>query len=269
MEKGLQVRVSGEVCPVCGEPIRYGLVPIGDAAREFRLNCKCEDEKLKKERGERIAEGEASIRAAMRRTSGVPQRYRTARLERFVPVKGQETAYKAACAFVKRFCENRHTDGVYFMGGVGSGKTYLAAAVAEAVMAGYPVPEREAERAAVGKPAGSALVRFISTVELFERLKDGYIKGSGDALLEELKSAPLLILDDLGAEKTTDWTRERLFEIIDYRYSRELPLILTTNLRTEDLKRDLGERICDRIRETCVFAPVTAVSQRRTLEEGP
>lgn len=54
--------------------------------------------------------------------------------------------------------------------------------------------------------------------------------------------------------------------LIDYRYNRELPLLITTNLKPDMLKRDLGERICDRIREMCAFAPVTAVSQRRRSE---
>lgn len=263
-EKGFRIRLSEERCPVCGERIRYGSVPI-IGGREFRINCKCEDEQIKKERAERITAGEAVIRAEMRMASGVPKKYRSAELEEIVPSRGQAKAYEAACAFVRRFGEGRHTDGIYFIGGVGSGKTYLSAAVANAVIARWRIPEWEAECAADGNAVRCFPVRFTGTMELFERLKRSYAKDSGgEDLLHVYKTAPLLVLDDLGAEKPSDWTRERLFEIIDYRYSQELPLILTTNRKTDALKNDLGERICDRIREMCVFAPVTAVSQRQT-----
>lgn len=266
MEKGLQIRISDERCSVCGQPIRYGRIPM--IGREFRLNCKCEEELLEKERRELIAVGEAAIRAEMRNTSGIPKKYRTAMLEDLTPVKGQDKACEAARAFVERFMENRHTNGIYFIGGVGSGKTYLSAAIANTVICRWHIPKWEAERVANGNPVRSFSVRFTSAVDLFEKLKGAYSKGnSGEDITGEYKNVPLLVLDDLGAEKTTDWTRERLFEIIDYRYNEELPIIITTNLKPDDMLSDLGERICDRIREMCVFAPVTSVSQRHNGNE--
>lgn len=266
MEKGLQIRISEERCEVCGEPIRYGRIPM--IGKEFRLNCKCEDERLEKERREYIEAGETIIRAEMRKASGIPKKYQSARLEDIAPVNGQGNAYEEACAFVGRFDENRHTNGIYFVGGVGCGKTYLSAAIASAVIDNWRIHAWEAERVADGNPVRTFPVRFTSTVDLFGRLKSTYAQGgSAEDITAEYKTVPLLVLDDLGAEKPTDWTRERLFEIIDHRYNEELPLIITTNLTPDEMISDLGERICDRIREMCVFAPVTAVSQRQNVNE--
>ncbi|MCH5184031.1 MAG: ATP-binding protein [Oscillospiraceae bacterium] len=264
MESGFQIRYSEEeTCPVCGEPIRYGLIPM--VGKEFRLNCKCEDELLRKEQAARIATGDTIIREEMRRASGVPGKYRKALLSAAAPARGQEQAWQVCKDFIERFRANRKTAGIYFIGGVGSGKTFLAAAVAGQVMDEWHIPAWEAERVADGNPPRYAPVKFAGTVELLERLKRSYTgKDEGEKdLLESLKRAPLLILDDLGAEKVTEWSRERLFEIIDYRYNEELPLLVTTNLKPEVLRAQLGERICDRLKEMCVFAPMSAVSQRR------
>jgi len=62
---------------------------------------------------------------------------------------------------------------------------------------------------------------------------------------------PLLILDDLGAHNYTDWTRNKLFSIINYRLNYMLPTIITTNINLEDLEHFLGERTTSRIIHMC------------------
>ena len=70
-------------------------------------------------------------------------------------------------------------------------------------------------------------------------------------------------MDDLGAEKPTEWTKERLFEIVDYRYSEELPIVITTNRTPKEMIDSLGARIYDRIKEMCVLVSTAAPSQRK------
>ena len=90
-----------------------------------------------------------------------------------------------------------------------------------------------------------ANARFWSVVELLERYRasfndDGEITARISA---DLKSVPLLVLDDLGAEKGTDWARERVFELVDARYNSLMPTIVTTN-------HDIGafdERLASRL----------------------
>jgi len=79
----------------------------------------------------------------------------------------------------------------------------------------------------------------------------------------------VLALDDMGAEKPTEWVNERLFEIIDYRYNEYLPVIASTNATPAELKTQIGERSFDRLREMCVFVAVTAKSQRVTAKVEP
>ena len=68
--------------------------------------------------------------------------------------------------------------------------------------------------------------------------------------MELLKTVPLLVLDDLGAQKTTEWVTERLFVIINARYDDLLPTIITSNIYLEELRQLPGwDRLVDRIVE--------------------
>jgi DNA replication protein DnaC len=62
---------------------------------------------------------------------------------------------------------------------------------------------------------------------------------------------PLLVLDDLGSERVTDWVREQIFLIINSRYEEMLPTVVTTNDTLEELEKHVGQRIISRLMETC------------------
>lgn len=269
MEDQYKTRISEEKCPECGAFIRYGSISAMGINKEFRLECPCMVEKREKERKENITSGVSVIRSAMREYSGMKTKQQSFFLDKIKPIEGQQEAYKAAVAFVERFSKDRHTTGILFSGGVGSGKTFITAAVANAVIDMCHISDDDAERAGKGiADRKYTPVRFTSTVELLEQLKATYNAGSGTEtaqnITDRLKKAPLLVLDDMGAEKPSEWVSERLFEIVDYRYNEELPVIITTNATPQELKQKIGERSFDRLREMCVFIPVTAKSQRQT-----
>ncbi len=131
--------------------------------------------------------------------------------------------------FVKEFAENPN-GWIVLYGGYGCGKTHLAAAVAN-------------HRIAQGHPA-----LFINTPDLLDHLRATYSPNSSqsyDQRFEEVRNAPLLILDDLGSQNNTDWVQEKLYQIFNHRYNAKLPTIITTNEDTDSLDMRIRSRIED------------------------
>lgn len=116
------------------------------------------------------------------------------------------------------------------MGPSGTGKTHIAAAIAN-------------ERIAQGQPA-----LFMVTPDLLDHLRSAFAPDSEvtyDELFEQVRNAPLLVLDDLGANSSTPWAQEKLFQLINHRYNSRLPTVVTSNLRRDDLDERLRMRLCD------------------------
>ncbi len=124
-------------------------------------------------------------------------------------------------------------DWLIFSGQSGCGKTHLAAAIANrCVQQGY-----------------SAL--FVVVPDLLDHLRATYSpdsKVSYDQRFDEVRTAPLLVLDDLGTESATPWAKEKLYQIINYRYAARLPTVITTALPPDALDPRLASRILDETR---------------------
>jgi DNA replication protein DnaC len=145
-------------------------------------------------------------------------------------VRSLEKAFKAAHVFAEK-----PRGWIIFTGTYGSGKTHLAAAIAN-------------YRAGLGDPP-----LFVMTPDLLDHLRAAFSPSSGtsyDRRFDEIRTAPLLVLDDLGAQSTTPWAKEKLHQLFNYRYNAELPTVITVS--SEMLKeiddrlrtRLLDERIC-------------------------
>lgn len=136
-----------------------------------------------------------------------------------------ETAYKIALGYA------HHPDGwLIFQGEFGCGKTHLAAAIAN---------ERRRE---------DDVVYFVVVADLLDYLRSTYAPESRvtyDELFDSLRNAPLLILDDLGAQVSTAWAREKLFQLINYRYNGRLPTVITTNCSLDQIEGRLSSRMVD------------------------
>ena len=115
------------------------------------------------------------------------------------------------------------------MGGYGCGKTHLAAGVAN-----Y----------AVGMGVATL---FLTVPDLLDMLRFSY--DSEDTTFEsrfdEIRNAPLLVLDDFGTQNATGWAQEKLFQIINYRYINKLPLVVTTNLDMDEIEARIRSRLQD------------------------
>ncbi|MDN5363397.1 MAG: replication protein DnaC [Eubacteriales bacterium] len=145
-------------------------------------------------------------------------------------------AFEAAREFAARVIAGKETEGLYFTGPVGSGKTFLACCIANAVLR-----------------AGREVL-FVVVPDLLDEIRatfDGDQEVSEQELVESARRAPLLILDDLGAHNYSEWTRNRLYSIINYRASQQLPTVITSNISLEDLDRYVGERTRSRIFQMC------------------
>ncbi len=115
-------------------------------------------------------------------------------------------------------------------GTYGCGKTHLAAAIAN-------------ERLAMGEP-----VIFMIVPDLLDHLRSTFGPASEvtyDTLFDQLRSTPLLVLDDLGAHSASAWAQEKLFQLLNHRYNAQLPTVVTTNQRLEDLDPRLRSRLQD------------------------
>ncbi len=127
-------------------------------------------------------------------------------------------------------------------GTYGCGKTHLAAAIANA-------------RVTLGEPA-----IFMVVPDLLDHLRAAYNPHSDmsyDDLFEQLRSTSLLILDDLGTQSATPWAQEKLFQLLNHRYSAHLPTVITTNQRIDDLEPRLRSRLYDPelVTNTPILAP--------------
>jgi DNA replication protein DnaC len=117
-----------------------------------------------------------------------------------------------------------------FQGTYGTGKTHLALAIAN----------RRLER--------GESVLFITAPDLLDHLRSTYGPSSEvayDERFEQLKNAPLLIVDDLGAESPTSWAQEKLYQLFSYRHAMRLPTVVTTNKEPESLDPRIRSRLTD------------------------
>jgi len=156
----------------------------------------------------------------------------------------EEESLKEAYDKARAFAENPR-DWLLITGTYGCGKTHLAAAIAN-------------HQIAQGRPA-----LFVAIPDLLDHLRAAFNPQSTvtfDKRFEEVRRAPLLILDDLGTESATPWAREKLYQIFDYRYNARLPTVITTARWTEEIDPRLATRMLDVSR--CTPAPITAPAYR-------
>ena len=140
----------------------------------------------------------------------------------------------------KRFVQHweefkKDSMGLLLWGPVGTGKSFIAGCIANALL------------------DQGVQVMMTNFARLLNKLTDMYA-GDRNAYIDSFNSFPLLIIDDLGVERNSEFARERVFSVIDSRYRSQLPMIVTTNLTPKEMKNpaDLSRaRIYDRVLERC------------------
>lgn len=168
-----------------------------------------------------------------------------ARLERFIDASRIiPSRYREAAI------ETPLPDGsLYLTGPAGTGKTHAAAATAlDALL------------------ANSRAVQWINVPSLLASLRASF--NTGEAMptpAEMVRYSDLVVLDDLGAERPTEWAREVLYALINEIYEREVRVIITSNVPPAKLKDALGDRVVSRLAETCTVVTFTGPDRRRQI----
>ena len=109
---------------------------------------------------------------------------------------------------------------------------------------------------------------FASVPEVLSRIRATYNDEARETeaqLMFGLREAKLTVLDDLGAEKKSNWTLEKVYELIDARYRARRPTIVTSNLTPEELEEQIGPRAYDRLLEMCLPVVNRGTSYRREV----
>lgn len=207
--------------------------------------CKCEAERRDEEERARLrAIFEREVKELRR--VGFPE----AKMQEWTFENADGTNEKIINAmrqYVANFDEFKQSGkGLLLFGSVGTGKTYAAACVANALIdKGCPV-------------LMTNFVRIANTVQgLFDKRQEYY---------DSLNRFPLIILDDLGVERKSEYMQEIVYNVIDSRYRAGLPLIVTTNLTSEELKNPAevaNQRTYSRLLEMCLPVKVEGTDKRR------
>jgi DNA replication protein DnaC len=210
-------------CPICkGAGVVHPRLPSGKPDYSRVVPCRCIQKELDKERQTRL-QRYSNLSSLTRLTFGnlLPQGINGN------PVNQEQfgRAYEAARAFA---AEPR---GWFVLSGPsGCGKTHLAAAIAN-------------ERLSQGYPAF-----YITTPDLLDHLRSAYSPDSEmpyDEFFNQVRNARLLVLDDLGAQTSTSWAKEKLDQLLTHRFNSELPTVIVTSTPIDQLDERLQTRLTD------------------------
>jgi DNA replication protein DnaC len=211
------------LCPICGG-IGYLRLDAPVGHRDFGkiIPCQC-----------RLAEQEAKRFNELRAVSNMDSMVRYT-FEKFVPDGyglTDERRRNLRMAFEMAYNFAQQPEGwLVLLGGYGCGKTHLAAAIANHVI------------------NQGNLALFVVVPDLLDHLRAAFSPHSTTTLdkrFEEIRTASLLILDDLGAHSSTPWAQEKLFQLFNYRYNAQLPTVVTSNHELEEIDIRIRSRMVD------------------------
>ena len=213
-------------CGHCNTP-KQCRIPIGGSVRLVGCQCACAAREYEAEKKAR-ADREKRLRIETLRADGIRDKSLTAC--RFDTATMSEEIVKC-----KRYADawddmRRENNGLLLWGNTGNGKTFAAACIAnELIDRGIP-----------------AMITSFPRI-----LNAGYDK---QEIIKQVHYYPLMVIDDLGAERSSEYAMETVYTVIDERYKAKKPLIVTTNLTLDELCRPKDmtyQRIYDRILEMC------------------
>ncbi len=210
-----------DACPICGGTgfLRRDL-PVDHPDFGRAVPCECALRKLEKRNADMLQKW-SDLGALSRLT-----------FDNFMaegPTPAQQRSLQVALDAARAFAQSPR-GWLVLRGGFGSGKTHLAAAIAN-------------HRLSLGEPA-----LFVVVPDLLDYLRSSFSPASETPFDERFQSiidAPLLIMDDLGTQSSTPWAEEKLFQILNHRYNRSLPTVVTTNCELDELDPRMRSRLLD------------------------
>jgi DNA replication protein DnaC len=208
-----------------------------DAPTNTAYNCRC--------RPQRVARAKARSLSAV-----IPRRYRDVSFDRPPATEIEPAIVTATRRFAATIDDQLDAGrGLWFMGPAGTGKTTLAMLVSKAASdAGRTV-------------AIYSLPRLLNEIRDTHRAERSHVH-----LLDRLTEVDLLHIDDVGAERTTDWVLEELYSIVNARYEDTRSIVITTNILDRDaLCEQISARTVSRLTEMCDELPLLGRDHRMDL----
>jgi len=162
--------------------------------------------------------------------------------------------------------------GLLLAGSYGTGKTHLAVATVRNLISQRPdlFGVKHKENSHIYPMGGiqeyrGAYCFYVSMVELLESLRPNSVRGQeyGEWIFHRAKADDLLVLDDIGTEKPSEWVEEKIYSLIDIRYRMNRATIFTTNYTEKQLEAQLGGRTISRIYEMADSYSVVGPDHRR------
>lgn len=208
--------MTSKICPDCGGIGYYKeAVPYGHPRFGMLVPCHC-----------KLAERDQRTAGELLELSNLAA-FADKTFDTFDPeVRGVKRGYLKAREFARK-----PSGWLVFFGNYGTGKTHLAAAIANELL------------------HHNYRVLFAVVPDLLDHLRSTFGPSSEveyDQRFELIRDAAVLVLDDLGTENTTPWAREKLFQIINHRYNSRLPTVITSNRRPEEIEPRVFSRMTDR-----------------------
>lgn len=242
------------ICGKCGEPRQRFMLfddptdddPEHKSELKVVTMCRCEREEEEREKRKEEAAKDMEKIQRLRNASLLDEKLRGATFDAFKLTKYNERNLKLCRRYAMKFDQMVEKDqGLIFWGSVGTGKSFAAACIANYLL---------------DRKVPVVMTSFVKLLEVFQSGRD-----EETSILNRLGYAKLVIFDDLGAERGTDYALEKVYNIVDSRYRKSLPMILTTNLTIEEMKSEVDmryRRIYDRVFETCYPMQFTGPSWR-------
>ena len=241
------------ICGICGcKKERWITLPASIAGETTRIKahcmCDCEVEEQKQRDKEREESENMRIVEGLKSSSMLDSAFTRASFDAYQKTADNSKAFAAAQKYVAEFdTMQKENQGLIFCGSVGTGKTYTAACIANALME---------------KQIAVIMTSFVKILRHLQGRTE-----SEESYMRHLNSASLLVLDDLGVERKSDYALEKVYDVIDNRVRSAKPMIITTNLKYQELMdpQDMRyKRIYDRIIEVCYPINMFGVSFRKS-----
>lgn len=240
------------ICGTCGErrqgyEMMMPLEPGGERVKTKVVTfCRCEREEEQRKLDEEQRLKDLKKIEELRKASLMDARFAHSTFDRFETDKSNAEILKLCKRYATGFDEmKKKNQGLLMWGGVGTGKSFAAACIANYLL-DRKIPV-----------IMTSFVRLLSVIQE---------KGNVTEIQDSLRHAHLVIFDDLGAERNTSYALEKVYEIVNDRYTAQLPTIYTTNLTLEEMKNEIDtryNRIYDRIFECCYPMQFTGGSWRK------